>query len=483
MQYGVIFRILGIFLMLFSLTMLPPIAIGKLMGDPELANFWWGFGIVLVIGFLFWLPFKNCKNELRLRDGYLIAVLFWVGLSVAATIPLSLSTSFEINLASAFFETVSGFTTTGASVIIGIDSLPRSINFYRLELHWLGGMGMIVLAVAILPMLGIGGMQLYKAEAPGPVKDSKLTPRITETARLLWYVYLIFTLLGIALFLAGGMTWFDAICHSFSAISTGGFSTHDSSFGYFNSAYLDYSATFIMIMGGVNFILHFTVMNNKSLKFYWNDSEFKVYIFIMLVVFLICVLVLIKNEYYPDLLTTVRYASFQVVSIMTSTGLLTTDFSIWPTLLPVLLVFVSFVGGCAGSTGGGLKVIRFLLLMKQGWREVNILTHPRAHTHIKVNGEPVPEGVTRAVWGFFSMYVAVFAIFMLIMMAAGHDQVTAFSAVAAALNNMGVGLGAVSSNFAGLDDFTKWWLSLAMLMGRLELFTILVLFSPAFWRK
>ncbi|WP_367274119.1 TrkH family potassium uptake protein [uncultured Thiothrix sp.] len=469
--------------MLFSLTMLPPIAIGELMGDPDLSNFWWGFGSVLLAGILLWLPFKNYKNELRLRDGYLIAVLFWVGLSVAATIPLSLSTSFEISLANAFFETVSGFTTTGATVLVGLDSLPRSINFYRMELHWLGGMGMIVLAVAILPMLGIGGMQLYKAETPGPVKDSKLTPRITETARLLWYVYLILTLIGIGLFLLGGMTWFDAVCHAFSAVSTGGFSTHDSSMGYFNSAFLEYSITFIMIMGGVNFTLHFTVLHNKSLKYYWLDSEFKLYLLIMFVVFVICAGVLWKNNYYTDIPTTVRYASFQVASIMTSTGLLTTNMSAWPTLLPVLLMFVSFVGGCAGSTGGGLKVIRFLLLMKQGWREVSLLTHPHAHTHIKINREPVPESVTRSIWGFFSMYVAVFTLFMLGMMAAGHDQVTSFSAVAATLNNMGVGLGEVSSSFSVLDDFTKWWLSFAMLMGRLELFTVLVLFSPSFWRR
>lgn len=469
--------------MLFSLTMLPPIAIGKLMGDPDLSNFWWGFGSVLLIGSLLWLPFRNYKNELRLRDGYLIAVLFWVGLSAAATIPISLSESIDISLASAFFETVSGFTTTGATVLVGIDSLPKSINFYRLELHWLGGMGIIVLAVAILPMLGIGGMQLYKAEAPGPVKDAKLTPRITETARLLWYVYLAMTILGIGLFLLGGMTWFDAICHSFSAISTGGFSTHDSSFGYFNSSFLEYSACFIMIMGGVNFALHFAALHSKSLSVYWTDSEFRMYLFVMFLVAAICVIVLTKNNFYPDFSTTVRYAIFHVASIMTSTGLIAADFSSWPTFLPVLLMFVSFVGGCAGSTGGGLKVIRFLLLMKQGWREVNLLSHPRAHTHIKVNGEPVPENITRAVWGFFSMYVAVFTIFMLGMMAAGHDQVTSFSAVAATLNNMGAGLGAVSSNFAGLDDFTKWWLSFAMLMGRLELFTILVLFSPAFWRK
>ncbi|TXH71637.1 MAG: potassium transporter [Thiothrix sp.] len=483
MQYGVIFRILGIFLMLFSLTMLPPIAIGELMGDPDLSNFWWGFGTVLVAGLLLWVPFRQCRNELRLRDGYLIAVLFWVGLSVAATIPLSLSESFDISLANAFFETVSGFTTTGATVLVGIDSLPRSINFYRLELHWLGGMGMIVLAVAILPMLGIGGMQLYKAEAPGPVKDSKLTPRITETARLLWYIYLMLTLIGIGLFLLGGMTWFDAVCHAFSAVATGGFSTHDSSLGFFDSAFIDYSAMFLMIMGGISFTLHFTVLHNKSIKYYWADSELRVYLLIMLLVWLISMIVLMHHKTYPDFFSTLRYASFQVVSIMTSTGLLTTDFSVWPTLLPVLLMFVSFVGGCAGSTGGGLKVIRFLLLMKQGWREVSLLTHPHAHTHIKVNGEPVPETVTRAIWGFFSMYVAVFTIFMLGMMAAGHDQVTSFSAVTAALNNMGVGLGEVSSSFSGLDDFTKWWLAFAMLMGRLELFTILVLFSPSFWRK
>lgn len=483
MQYGVIFRILGIFLMLFSLTMLPPIAIGELMGDPDLSNFWWGFGSVLCTGALLWLPFKNCRNELRLRDGYLIAVLFWVGLSAAATIPISLSDSIDISLASAFFETVSGFTTTGSTVLVGLDSLPKSINFYRLELHWLGGMGIIVLAVAILPMLGIGGMQLYKAEAPGPVKDAKLTPRITETARLLWYVYLATTLLGIGLFLIGGMSWFDAVCHSFSSISTGGFSTHDASMGYFNSYFLDYSATFIMVLGGVNFALHFAALHTKNIKVYWLDSEFKLYIFVMLFVTAICIVVLMQNKVYPDFALTVRYALFQVASIMTSTGLIATDFSVWPTFLPVLLMFVSFVGGCAGSTGGGLKVIRFLLLMKQGWREINLLIHPRAQTHIKVNGEPVPENITRAVWGFFSMYVAVFTIFMLGMMAAGHDQVTAFSAVAATLNNMGAGLGAVSSNFSGLDDFTKWWLSFAMLMGRLELFTVLVLFSPAFWRK
>lgn len=483
MQYGVILRILGLLLMLFSLTMLPPILVGYMMGDPDVSNFWIGFGSVWLIGFCMWLPVRKCRNELRLRDGYLIAVLFWVGLSAAATIPLSMSKVLDLSLASAFFETVSGFTTTGATVIVGLDSLPRSINFYRMELHWLGGMGIIVLAVAILPMLGIGGMQLYKAEAPGPVKDAKLTPRITETAKLLWYVYLGATILGIVLFVWGGMDWFDAICHSFSAISTGGFSTHDSSMGYFDNPFLDYACIFIMFLGGVNFALHFAAWHSRNWLVYLHDSEFRVYVWIMVATVVVCVGVLMAHGTYPDFLSALRYSMFQAVSIMTSTGLNLTDFSVWPSLLPVLLIFTSFVGGCAGSTGGGLKVIRVLLLMKQGWREVNLLSHPRAHMHVKVNGEPIPNNVASAVWGFFSMYVAVFSVFMLGMMAVGHDQVTAFSAVAACLNNMGVGLGSVSSNFSELDEFTKWWLSAAMLMGRLELFTVLVLFSPAFWRR
>ncbi len=483
MQYGVIQRILGLLLITFSLTMLPPIAVGWLLDDPELSNFWEGFLLVLVVGFFLWLPVRKSHNELRLRDGYLVAVLFWFGLSAAATVPFLLSDSLEMSVTDAFFETVSGFTTTGATVMTDLEALPRSISFYRMELHWLGGMGIIVLAVAILPMLGIGGMQLYKAETPGPIKDAKLTPRITETAKLLWYVYLALTLLCIMAFMLCGMSGFDAVCHAFSVLSTGGFSTHDASLAFFDNPGIDYVAIVFMFLAGMNFSLHFAVWRSGSLWIYLRDSEFLIYALIILLLTVIATAVLIKFSVYSSPDESLRYALFHVTSIMTSTGLVIADHSLWPGLLPVLLILSSFVGGCAGSTGGGLKVIRFLLLMKQGSREIRLLSHPSARFQIKVNGEPVPEQVVNSVWGFFAMYVAVFTVFLLGVVAQGHDQVTSFSAVAATMNNMGVGLGEVAASFAVLDDFSKWWLSLAMLMGRLELFTVLVLLSPSFWRR
>ncbi len=483
MQFKVIQRILGLLLMVFSLTMLPPILVGWLMGDPQLAPFWDGFLVILLTGFIMWWPVRRERRDLRLRDGFLIAVLFWTTLSAAGALPFLLENELSLSTADAFFETVSGFTTTGATVLVGIDGLPRSLNFYRMELHWLGGMGIIVLAVAILPMLGVGGMQLYKAETPGPVKDAKLTPRITETAKLLWYVYLALTLLCILAYRVVGMSWFDAVCHSFSALSTGGFSTHDSSIAYFNNPLIDYVTVLFMFAAGMNFSLHFAAWRGMSIRLYWQDSEFRAYFMVIVLLTLVSTALLMKFHTVGNLADGFRYALFHVTSVMTSTGLLVTDHSVWPNFLPVLLIFASFVGGCAGSTGGGIKVIRFLLLMKQGIREVNLLSHPNAQLHVKINGEPVPEKVVKAIWGFFAMYIAVFSVFMLGIMAAGEDQITAFSAVAATLNNMGVGLGDVASNFAGLNDFSKWWLSLAMLMGRLELFTVLVLFTPAFWRR
>ncbi|MBU0656365.1 MAG: TrkH family potassium uptake protein [Gammaproteobacteria bacterium] len=483
MQFKVIQRILGLLLMVFSLTMLPPILVGWIMGDPQLAPFWDGFLLILLAGLAMWWPVRSEGRDLRLRDGFLIAVLFWTILSAAGTTPFLLAEELNLSAADAFFETVSGFTTTGATVLVGIDSLPRSINFYRMELHWLGGMGIIVLAVAILPMLGVGGMQLYRAETPGPIKDAKLTPRITETAKLLWYVYLALTLLCILAYRVAGMNWYDAVCHAFSALSTGGFSTHDSSIGFFDNPAIDYITVVFMFLAGMNFSLHFLAWRSLHPGLYWRDSEFRTYLLVILLMTCVATAMLWKFNTASNVEEAFRFALFHVTSVMTSTGLLITDHSIWPNFLPVLLVFASFVGGCAGSTGGGLKVIRFLLLMKQGFREMNLLSHPSAQLHVKINREPVPEKVVKAVWGFFAMYIAVFSVFMLGIMAAGENQVTAFAAVAATLNNMGVGLGDVASNFAGLNDFSKWWLSLAMLMGRLELFTVLVLFTPAFWRR
>lgn len=482
MNLTMIQRIMGLLLMVFSFSMLPPVGVGWLLGDIEFSPFIHGFLIVLTIGFLLWFPVRKVQRELRLRDGFIIAVLFWISLSAAATVPLLLSDALDLDLASAVFETVSGFTTSGGTVITGLEGLPRSILFYRVELHWLGGMGVLVLAVAILPMLGVGGMQLYRAEAPGPVKDDKLTPRITETAKLLWYIYLVMTIIFAIAYRLAGMDWFDAICHAFSVAGTGGFSNHDSGLSYFNSTTIDYLTIVFMVLAGANFSLYFIAWKGRSLAGFFRDSEFLTYIILYLLFSLIAIIFIWRAGVYPTLEQSIRMGLFHMGSFMTSTGFVSADLSSWPVVVPVLMIFASIIGGCAGSTGGGMKVIRILLLMKQGLREINQLSHPKAQLIVKVNQRPVPEAVIKSVWGFASMYVAAYAIFMIGLMAAGHDQITAFSAVASCLNNMGAGIGEVSANFAGLDAFSKWWLSFAMIMGRLELFTVLALLSPMFWR-
>ncbi|QTR51103.1 TrkH family potassium uptake protein [Candidatus Thiothrix anitrata] len=483
MQYQVIQRILGLLLMVFSLTMLPPALVGWLMGDIDLSPFWRSFLVLVTVGTFLWLPVRRSKRDLRLRDGFLVVTLFWAVLGLSGSLPLILSEQLNISVTDAVFESLSGLTTTGATVMTGLESLPYSILFYRQQLQWLGGMGIIVLAVAILPMLGVGGMQLYRAETPGPLKDAKLTPRITGTAKLLWYIYLLLTIACILAYWIAGMSPFDAISHAFSTVSIGGFSTHDASLGYFDSALIESIAILFMLLSGINFGLHFLVWRKMNPLVYLRDSEFRFYIGMVFVLTLVSAVYLLQLDKYHTFSEAIRHALFHVVSIATTTGFTTTDYSLWPGFLPVLLLFSSFVGGCAASTAGGMKVIRFLLLLKQGMREVNSLVHPNARFNIKVNGQPVREDVVQAVWGFFAVYIGVFAFVMLILLARGHDQVTAFSAVAATLNNLGPGLGNVATSFVSIDDFSKWWLCLAMLMGRLELFTVLVLLTPAFWRK
>ncbi|CAA6820294.1 MAG: Potassium uptake protein TrkH [uncultured Thiotrichaceae bacterium] len=484
MKFTVIQRILGLLMMVFSLTMLPPILIGWLMGDPDLMPFWEGFALIFISGFILWFPVHRVRGDLRLREGFLIVVLFWVVLGLSGAVPFMLIDNFDISFSDAVFESVSGLTTTGATVIDSLDSLPRSLAFYRQELQWLGGMGIIVLAVAILPILGVGGMQLYRAETPGPMKDSKLTPRITETAKLLWYIYLALTILCAVAYWLAGMDWFDAVSHSFSTVAIGGFSPHDSSMAFFNNPMIEAVAIVFMLLAGVNFSLHFIAWRNLSLQGYFRDSEFRMYILIMFLLSVVTISYL-GGQRTSDMtwVETIRHGLFQVVSIATTTGFTTTNYSNWPGFLPVLLLFASFVGGCAGSTAGGMKVIRFLLLVKQGGREVTRLMHPSARITVKINRQPLPENVVEAVWGFFAVYIAVFVVFMLGLLAVGHDQVTAFSAVAATLNNLGPGLGDVAQNYKSMDDFSKLWLCLAMLMGRLELFTMLVILTPAFWRR
>ncbi|MGV6808321.1 MAG: TrkH family potassium uptake protein [bacterium] len=486
MQFFVIQRVLGLLLIVFSFTLLPPAWIGWMHDDPiiSLLPFLEGFGMILWGGIILWAPVYKQKKELRLRDGFLIVVLFWLVLGVAGSIPFILYADLEISLTDAVFESISGLTTTGATVITNLDALPKSILFYRQQLQWLGGMGIIVLAVAILPMLGVGGMQLYRAETPGPIKDSKLTPRIKETAKLLWYIYLLLTVLCAISYRLAGMNWFDSVSHAFSTIAIGGFSTHNASIGFFDSPLIEWITVIFIFIAGINFSLHFLAWRHKSLWLYLRDSEFRVYFLLLLS------LVLITSTYlhwrFPvgdSFFENFRQALFQVVSFMTTTGYASTSFDEWPSFILVLLVFSSFIGGCASSTAGGMKVIRFLLLFKQGMREIMRLIHPNAIISIKVNRKRLPERVVEAVWGFFAVYVALFALFMLLVLSSGVDQVTAFSAVAATLNNLGPGLGQVYNNYANLEDYVKWVLCLAMLMGRLEIFTLLVVLSPAFWRR
>lgn len=469
--------------MLFSITLLPPVLIDLFYDEGAAHAFFYSYLALLAFGFLLFLPVRNKGDDLRLRDGFIVVVLFWLVLGVAGALPLYLFEPLHIGVVDALFESISGLTTTGATVLVGLDHMPHSILFYRQELQWLGGMGIIVLAVAVMPMLGIGGMQLYKAEAPGPVKDSKLTPRIAETAKALWYIYLGLTIACALAYWVAGMGLFDAVAHSFSTVAIGGFSTHDASIGYFDSRAIEMVAIVFMFLGAVNFALHFSAVRSRNPLVYFRDAEFRLYAILIVLISIICAYVLYHQSPLHDLDHAVREALFQTVSIATTSGFVTAEYASWPVFIPVLLLFSSFIGGCAGSTGGGMKVIRILLLIKQGQRELMRLIHPNAQVTVKVGNQPVKNSIIDAVWGFFAAYVALFALMMLILMFNGLDQVTAFSAVAATINNLGPGLGEVSANYAGLSDFNKILLCFAMLLGRLEIFTLLVLLMPAFWRK
>ena len=482
MHFSTICRILGILLMIFSLSMLPPIVVSIIYDDHQITAFLHAFIITLGIGVIVWLPVRNLKKELRVRDGFVVTVLFWLVLSISGSIPLFLSDALDLQYVDAYFESLSGLTTTGATVITGLDHLPKSILWYRQQLQWFGGMGLIVLAVAILPMLGIGGMQLYRAETPGPVKDSKLTPRITETAKALWYIYLGLTTACALAYWGAGMTLFDAICHSFSTIAIGGYSTHDASIGYFDNSMIELIAILFMFVSGVNFALHFTAWRSNSWVTYIQDPEFRFYGALMLLVALVTIAILYFTGTY-GLSDSIIRGLFEVVSIATTTGFATADFTSWPFVLPFLLFLVAFVGGCAGSTGGGMKAIRVLLIYKQGLREVKRLIHPNAIIPVKLGKKPVPDRVLEAVWGFFSVYLFVFVVLLLLLLATGLDQVTAWSAVGASINNLGPGLGDVSAHYGDIPNTAKWILCFAMLMGRLEIFTLLILFTPSFWRN
>ncbi len=482
MHFSMIARILGILLMLFSLTMLPPILVSMWYHDGATEAFVTAMVMIFGIGFTSWLPVRQVRQELRTRDGFLIAALFWLTLGLAGTLPFMIADKPGLSFADAFFESLSGWTTTGATVMTGLEFLPKSILWYRQQLQWLGGMGIIVLAVAILPMLGIGGMQLYRAEMPGPMKDTKLTPRIAETAKALWYVYAGLTLSCGLAYWAAGMDGFDAAVHSFSTVGIGGFSTYDASIGHFNSAVIEGICVFFMLVAAMNYSLHFFAWRNKSLSHYLQDPEIRFFLQIMAGGAVLTVVALWLTNTY-GFLDSVRYGIFELVSVASTAGFSTADFSSWPVFLPVLLFMMAFIGGCTGSTGGGMKVIRVLLIYKQGVREIHRLIHPNAIMPVKLGKRAVPDRVLTGVWGFFSVYIVTFMVMMLALMATGMDQVTAFSAVGSCLNNLGPGLGDVAAHYGNISDTAKWLLALTMLLGRLEIFTLLVLLSPTFWRS
>jgi len=483
MHSKIILKVFGILLMVFSISLLPPIIVAMIYQDGGLYAFSGTLAGVLLTGLLMWYPVRNYSQDLKIRDGFIVVVMFWTVLGLTGAIPFVLSSDVQLSVTDAVFESFSGLTTTGATVITGLDTLPHAILWYRQQLQWMGGMGIIVLAVAILPMLGVGGMQLYRAETPGPIKDSKIAPRISETAKALWYIYLGLTIMCAISYWMAGMNWFDAFGHSFSTVAIGGFSTHDDSIGYFDNLNIEIIATLFMFLAGINFALHFTAFRHTSLSTYLHDPEFKVYAGLLMATAITVTSYLYLQKVYPTWEEAMRFGVFQTVSLATTTGFANADFSVWPSFLPILLIFLSFIGGSAGSTAGGMKVIRFLLLFKQGMREITGLLHPNAINPVKLNGKTIPEKVMTAVWGFFSVYVFTFAGLMLVVMALGVDQITAFSAMAAMMNNLGPGLGEVAANYQTLSDPVKWVLTFAMLLGRLEIFTLLVLFTVAFWRK
>ncbi|WP_083265714.1 TrkH family potassium uptake protein [Pseudomonas sp. 1D4] len=481
-RHAVIRRILGVLLMLFSCTQLPPLLIDLYYGEGAWRGFLLALLITLGIGGLIWLPVRGASGDLKIRDGYLITALFWTVLGTFGCIPFLLIDTPRMGLVDALFESVSGISTTGATVLTGLDRLPKAVLYYRQQLQWFGGMGIIVLAVAIMPMLGIGGMQLYRAEMPGPLKEQKLSPRIAETARALWLIYCGLTLACALAYWAAGMSLFDAICHSFSTIAIGGFSTHDASIGYFDSPLVETVCMFFLVVSGVNFGLHFIAFRQRSLRHYLRDAECCAYLLLLLGTFAVCATTLIVHQHYETPLQSIRYAAFMVVSVATTTGFGLADFSTWPTLLPHLLLYTTFIGACAGSTGGGMKVMRILLVLRQGVREFQRLLHPNGVFTLKLGRRQIPERVVESVWAFCSIYLMTFVVLLLLLMAMGLDQLTAFSTLASCMNNLGPALGEAATHYGNLPDGAKLVLSLAMVLGRLEVFSLLILLSPAFWR-
>jgi len=482
-RFWPVLRVFGVLLMGFALTLLVPLSCAWWWADGAEFAYDETFLLAFLSGASLWWLARHARHDLKVRDGFLLVALVWTLLPVYAGLPLMLQLG--LSFTDAYFEAVSGLTTTGATVISGLDGLPPSINLWRGMMVWLGGMGLIVLAVAVLPLLGIGGRQLFRAETPGPMKDTQLTPRLTETAKGLWVVYGGFTLTCIVAYHLAGMTWFDAVMHAFTTMGLGGFSSHDASFGYWNSPAIEAVAIVFMLLAGINFATHFLAVRGRSLKPYRHDPEVLWYLIVVLGSVFGIAIYLNLNDIYGEPFDALRYAAFNTISIATTTGYANTDYALWPIFAPLWLLFLCSFATSAGSTGGGIKMVRAIILYKQVYRELIRSMHPDAIWPIRLGNAPVAPNVLTAVLAFGFAYMCLLVVLTLLMALLGADVLTGLTAIVAFLNNTGPGLGDVgpAMTFASLNDAQTWVCIFAMLLGRLEIFTLLVVLTPAFWRK
>ena len=479
-----VIHVLGSMLMMFSITYVLPILTSLLYDDGHLVDFVVAAVVCLVVGASVWAATRRHKRELRSRDGFMLVTLAWVLMSAIATVPLIIALP-GLSFTDAFFETMSGLSTTGATVLVGLEHLPPSINLWRAALHWYGGMGIIVLVVAILPLLGVGGMQLYKAETPGPVKNEKLTPRITETAKALWFIYFLLTGACITALHLAGMSWFDAVFHAFSTLALGGFSNYDASIGHYDSQAIEIVLVVFMLVSALNFSRHLVAWQQKSLRTYVTDVEAKAMLWLVGVSTVVVALFVWLHGVYADFATALRHVAFNLVAVATTCGYVTQDFAAWPVFAPLVMIMLSCYACNTGSTGGGIKMFRTLVLFQQARRELMMLVHPQAVRPVRIGGQVVQNQIVFAVLAFVVLYFGTVVVLTFALVASGLDFISGFTAVIACINNMGPGLGAVgpASNYQGLTDFQTWICSLAMLLGRLEIFSVLVLLTPVYWRK
>jgi trk system potassium uptake protein TrkH len=479
-----VLHVFGPVIMIFGALMALPLAVAHLFSDQAARAYDVSALVTVSIGAAVWMAARRSAGELQVQHGFLLVGLAWTALPALATFPLLLGIP-GLSFTDAYFETASAMTTTGATVLVGLDALPPSINMWRALLQWVGGMGVVVLAVAILPLLGVGGRQVLRAETPGPMKDNKLTPRIAQTAKGLWQVYVAITALCILAYWLGGMTWLDAVIHAFTTMSLGGYSSHDASFAFFDSALLETIAVVFMVSAGINFGTHFMAFHGRTLKPYRRDPE--VFAFFA-VLFLSCLGIagfLWWTGTYGDPATALRHATFNVVSIATTTGYASADYALWPLFAPLWMLALCCFASCSGSTGGGIKMIRAQLLVLQAGALLKQLVHPHALIVVKLGQLQVNTNVILGMLGFMTVFGATTALAVLLLVATGLDLVSALTGTIACITNTGPGLGAVgpAGNYASLTDFQKWVFAAAMLLGRLELFTLLIIFSPAFWKK